>query len=294
MSSIVHVGSRSSPPRGRRGGTPAATRPGHRRRALADAGLLTLCLPRAYGGPGVSPVDDDRRCRGGGARRRRGRLVRGDRVDHVVDGGVPRTRRAPPPSTRAPATATGGVFAPNGRGVRVDDGFTRDRPVAVGEWHAALRLDRRRGDVRRRHAAGLLLPGVGRAVPRHVAQRRAARHRVRSTSRSTGHVVPDAFTVRPGAAAPTVDEPLARFPNFTLLALGIAAVAVGVARRALDELDHRRGRQDAAVLVADAGQQRLRPDRVRPTPRRCGGSARAYLRDEVGAAWDDGGPAVTT
>ena len=96
--------------------------------ALADAGLLTLCLPRAYGGPGVSPVE----------------LI--DAVAEVARGdgaagwcaAIASTTASMaaflPPDAAAtvypsPATATGGVFAPNGRGVRVDDGFS-----VTGRW----------------------------------------------------------------------------------------------------------------------------------------------------------------
>ena len=44
-------------------------------------------------------------------------------------------------------------------------------------------------------------------------------------------------TIQPGVTPPVVDTPLARFPNFTLLAAAVAAVGLGVGRRALDELN---------------------------------------------------------
>ena len=56
-----------------------------------------------------------------------------------------------------PAAVAGGVFAPNGIGTADGDGVPRVRPVAVGEWHAALPVDRRRDELRRRHLPPLLL-----------------------------------------------------------------------------------------------------------------------------------------
>jgi alkylation response protein AidB-like acyl-CoA dehydrogenase len=50
-----------------------------------------------------------------------------------------------------------------------------------------------------------------------------------------GARVPVGRTVMPGVSRPTIDVPLAAFPNFSLLASGVAAVSLGVARRALDE-----------------------------------------------------------
>ncbi len=80
------------------------------------------------------------------------------------------------------------------------------------------------------------------------------------------------------------DRPLWRFPNFTLLALGIGAVALGLARAAIDE------------LVALAGAKRPMGSR-RTLAERAGAqagvaeaeaelrSARAFLRESVEAAW---------
>ena len=84
-----------------------------------------------------------------------------------------------------PTTVTGGAFAPDGS--RRRRGRQRDRhgAVAVGERHPALPVDPRWHHVRRRHVPAVLVPGRGGDVPRHVVQRRPARHGVRSTSRST-------------------------------------------------------------------------------------------------------------
>ncbi len=52
----------------------------------------------------------------------------------------------------------------------------------------------------------------------------------------TGEFAPADRTIQPGVTRPVVRTPLSMFPNFTLLAAGVSAVGLGVARRALDEL----------------------------------------------------------
>ncbi len=88
------------------------------------------------------------------------------------------------------------------------------------------------------------------------------------------------------------DRPLFRFPNFTLLALGIGAVALGLARAAIDEL------VDLAGAKKPTGSKRTLAER----PAAQSGvaeaeaelrAARAFLRDSVLAAWQHalaGGP----
>lgn len=88
------------------------------------------------------------------------------------------------------------------------------------------------------------------------------------------------------------DRPLFRFPNFTLLALGIGSVGLGLGRAAIDELvalaagkrPHGSSRtlaeRPAAQSAVAEAEAELR-------------SARAFLRDAVGTAWASavaGGP----
>ena len=251
--------------------------------ALADAGLLTLCLPSAYGGPGVSPVAIidavAEVARGDGAAGWCAAIA--STTSSMAAFLQPDVAAAVYPS---PATATGGVFAPNGRGVRVDDGFS-----VTGRWQWGSGTQ---------HCAWI----VGGAMCDDGSQRvcffPASDVRFHDTWHSVGlrgtgsldfsvegACVTDEFTVRPGAAAPEVDEPLARFPNFTLLALGIAAVAVGVARRALDELvivAAAKTPQFSSRTLANSGFAQTEFARALASWR----SARAYLREEVGSAWE--------
>ena len=80
------------------------------------------------------------------------------------------------------------------------------------------------------------------------------------------------------------DRPLYRFPNFTLLALGIGMVALGLARAALDEL------VDLAGAKKPTGSKRTLAERpaVQTAVAEAEAevrAARAFLRDSVEAAW---------
>jgi alkylation response protein AidB-like acyl-CoA dehydrogenase len=251
--------------------------------ALADAGLLTLCLPRAYGGPGVSPVAMidavAEVARGDGAAGWCSAIA--STTSSMAAFLRPDVAAAVYPS---PASATGGVFAPNGRGVRVDDGFTVN-----GRWQWGSGTQHCSWIV----GGAMCDDGTQRVCffPASDVQFHDTWHSV--GLRGTGSLdfsvdgahVADVFTVRPGAAAPHVDEPLAHFPNFTLLALGIAAVAVGVARRALDEFVTVAGAktpQFSSRTLANSGFAQSELARAEARWR----AARAYLRDEVGSAWE--------
>jgi alkylation response protein AidB-like acyl-CoA dehydrogenase len=99
-----------------------------------------------------------------------------------------------------------------------------------------------------------------------------------------GARVPDRRTIQPGVSRPTVDAPLARFPNFTLLGTGVAAVGLGVARRSLDELIELAGAktpQFARRTLAESSFTQIEVARAEARLR----SARAFLLDELAAAW---------
>jgi alkylation response protein AidB-like acyl-CoA dehydrogenase len=100
----------------------------------------------------------------------------------------------------------------------------------------------------------------------------------------TDVVVPLSHTVQPGVGKVFVDEPIARFPNFTLLALGIAATGLGVARRALDELIELAGAkkpQFSSRTLSESGFAQTEFARAEARWR----AAHGLLRQEVGAAW---------
>lgn len=100
--------------------------------------------------------------------------------------------------------------------------------------------------------------------------------------------VPEGRWVEIVGQDPVVQAPLYRFPFFGALALGISAVCLGLARRALDEL--------AMLAVDKRYASSTRPMAARPVVQsevaRAEAryrSARALLRETVGAAWDAAG-----
>jgi alkylation response protein AidB-like acyl-CoA dehydrogenase len=91
-------------------------------------------------------------------------------------------------------------------------------------------------------------------------------------------------TIQPGVTSPVVNTGLSKFPNFTLLAAGVAAVGLGVGRRALDELnDIAQGKkpQFSSRTLAQSSFTQIEFARAEATLR----SARAFLLDEVATAW---------
>jgi alkylation response protein AidB-like acyl-CoA dehydrogenase len=251
--------------------------------ALAEAGLMRMFVPADYGGPGADPVT----------------VVEAVAAVSAADGSAGWcTMIATTTSSMAaflapqyaaeiyadPLVVTGGTFAPNGRAEPVEGGH-----VVSGRWQwgsgtthcqwivgGALATD---GTVRMMfapasevelidtwHTAGLRGTGSG-------------------DFRFDGVFVPEGRSVAPFAPCPHVDGPLGRMPTFTLLASGVAAVTLGIARRALDEL--------VALAQAKTPQFSSRTLAVSPlaqldVARAEGalGGARSYLVDELGRTWE--------
>lgn len=80
------------------------------------------------------------------------------------------------------------------------------------------------------------------------------------------------------------DRPLYRFPNFTLLALGIGAVALGLARAAIDELVALAGAKRPTGSQRSLAERPLAQASVAEAEAEVR-AARAFLRDAVEAAW---------
>ncbi len=133
-----------------------------------------------------------------------------------------------------PLAAYGGAFAPNGKGRAADGGWVVD-----GRWmwgsgteHCAWingGVITERGEMRLMffereqvqfldtwHASGLR--GTG-----------STDYQVREA------YVPEGREILVGKVWAQVDSPVSRFPNFNLLAAGLGAVCLGIARRAIDE-----------------------------------------------------------
>ncbi len=264
--------------------------------AMAEAGLFRLLVPRALGGlesePAVMVDALAEIARGDGAA---GWCAMIASTTAVLSGWLPENE------ARAifadPASVTGGVFHPRGRAIACDGGFR-----VSGRWTFASGCE---------HCTWLLGGALVFDAPD------AARPRLRpdgvpdarlfffpagdvrihdtwSTSgmRGTGShdiEVNDLF-VPAGRAAWPADpalrrEALYRFPVFGLLALGIAGVALGIARGAIDDVAAL-----ACEKVPTGGRRRLaersaiQADVARAEAAVAG--ARAHVHDAIGSAWE--------
>lgn len=255
--------------------------------ALTDAGLMRLCVPAAYGGPEADPVT----------------LVKVIEAVAHADGaagwctmiGSTTSSMAAylePDTARTiygdPAVVTGGVFAPNGTGTRETDAGRGDGIRVDGRWqwgsgtqHCQYVL----GGVRCDDGTFRLCFAEAGEVTFHDTWYTSGMRGSGSVDFSFDGVwVPDARTMQPGVTPPFVDTPLAGFPNFTLLGAGVAAVGLGIARRALDELIDLAGAkkpQFSKRTLADSPYTQIEVARAEAALR----SARAFLLDELASAW---------
>jgi alkylation response protein AidB-like acyl-CoA dehydrogenase len=202
--------------------------------ALVEAGLMRLCVPEKYGGPAVDPMT----------------MVAAVETVARADGAagwcaaiasttssmaaflpVPVAERIYLP----PGSVTGGVFAPNGSGVAVDGGY---RVTGRWQWGSGTQhCQWITGGVRCDDDTFRLCFIPAEDVEFHDTWYTSGLRGTGSLDFSVSDVfVPLDYTFEPGRTRPVVDTPLAAFPNFALLASGIAAVALGIGRRAIDEL----------------------------------------------------------
>lgn len=176
-----------------------------------------------------------------------------------VDGGLRVTGRWAWGSGTSHCTTIGGgvrLVGPDGRPAPREDGlafpyvfFDRDDVQLLDTWHAAG------------------LEGTG----------------------STDYAVTDAFVpegrwVELGVTRPVVASPLSQFPLFGLLALGVASVTVGIARRALAEtvaLATAKRPQGSGKVLAERQTTQLDVARAEAAVR----SSWALVEDVVGDAW---------
>jgi alkylation response protein AidB-like acyl-CoA dehydrogenase len=212
---------------------------------LARAGLFRMLVPRALGGGEVSPATMIRAIEA---------IARGDGAAGwcVMVGATSGLMSAFLDEDTArevygdPEVVTSGVFAPMGRATDEGDGYrvAGHWSFASGVEHAAYRM----GGVLVMGPGGPQLSASGDPVIRHLIFR-AEDTRVADTWNTSGlrgtgshdMIVDGVFVPRRRSASLGVDRPrhpgvLYRFPIFGLLALGIAAVALGIARESISAL----------------------------------------------------------
>jgi alkylation response protein AidB-like acyl-CoA dehydrogenase len=199
--------------------------------ALRDAGLFRLCVPKALDGLAAHPGD----------------MVRCIEAVSAGDGsagwclmvgataGSVAHWLAPEVAQRvfgSPGAIAAGVFAPRGEARRADGGIRLSGrwPWGSGCQHSTV-----------------LMGGVSVRGVHHMAILPASDVQILDTWRAAGlrgtgshdMVVEDRFVpdarLAPVLGPPVATSNLARFPFFSLLAVGVAAVALGIARNALEE-----------------------------------------------------------
>ncbi|MDB0005894.1 hypothetical protein N9E02_01500 [Ilumatobacteraceae bacterium] len=201
--------------------------------ALDAGGLLRLCLPREFGGPGITPMD----------------VVAAISAVSRIDGAagwcsmISSTTCALAgflPDEVAMATfgsgrAFGGVFVPNGRFEAVGN-----ETLLTGRWQWGSGLH---------HCDYIVAGAVGVEGERRTFVLPAGAVMIEDTwhtvgMRGSGSVdfavnrlpVDIAHSVAQVRPEVVTTDPISRFPNFALLASSVAAVAAGIAEHAFDEV----------------------------------------------------------
>jgi alkylation response protein AidB-like acyl-CoA dehydrogenase len=249
--------------------------------ALRDAQLLRMCVPAVYGGPEADPVT----------------MARAIEAVSIADGAVGWVTMIASTTSSLSLflcrewaekiyadrrTVSCGVVAPNGTATPVEGGWLVD-----GRWMWGS------GAHHCQWITGGVMAGGGE---HHLMFFEAADVTIHDTWHTSGlrgtgsndfsvcqAFVPAGRTVRLGRPSDS-DWPLAAFPTFTLLAIGVAAVTLGIARRAIDEfveLAVEKRPQFSQRTIAQMGTPQSELARAEAAVR----AARAFLLDEVDAAW---------
>jgi alkylation response protein AidB-like acyl-CoA dehydrogenase len=255
--------------------------------AFAEARMFDMCVPRALGGPEVHPAE----------------LLDAVEILAAADGSAgwcamiaatTSVLAAYLPEAEARAvwgargTATGGAFAPRGIATAAPGGWRVSGrwPFASGCQHCAWLV------------GGVLVPGAeSRPELRHVLFPTGDAEIVDTWDvaglRGTGShdiavadvFVPAARTVSLLRGRPVHGGALYAFPVFGLLALGGAAVATGIARRAVDELVALAATKTATLQHRRLAERPVVQAKVAEAEAVVG-AARAFLREAVARAWD--------
>lgn len=271
---------------------------------LLDAGLLSMCLPGVLGGREAEPREMalalEQLARGDGASAWCAMIAS---TSSLLGAFLPAAEAAR--IYAGGRAVTGGVFAPRGHAQRREDGF-----LVSGRWsfvsgvgHCAWVMG---GCVVHDGEQPELLPGGGPDV-RLMLMPIESVEVIDTWSvvglRGTGsHDIAAADLLVPAERAvslfsdrPLYPGPLYAFPLFGLLALGIAAVALGIARGAIEDLVELAGGKppsgSAKPLAARATVQ-AQVARAEAALR----AARALLLEEAAASWAaaaSGGPIDT-
>ncbi len=263
-------------------------------RKLAEAGLFRVAIPRVYGGSELHPIDCVRVieevARADGSA---GWCLMIGAVTAILAGFLPEAAAREIYGSN-PCVISGGAVAPTGKATAVAGGYRVSGRWQWGSgtqncnWIAGGSLVIDGQNVRR--------AGSGEAEIR-LMMFSAAQTEILDTWYSSGlrgtgshdFVVKDAFVpddraIALGLTPPVVDAPLYRFPLFGTLAMGLSGVALGIARRAIDELIALAASKKPTWERQTLAQSpRIQADVARAEAALR--SARAFLFDAIDAAW---------
>ena len=250
--------------------------------ALADAGLFRLCVPAAAGGLEAHPgtlVAAVRALAAGDAAA--GWCVAIAATSGLVAGYLP--EEAARAIYADPATMVAGVFAPKGRATPEPGGYRVSGrwPFASGCEHADWLMG---GCVVDGGMRLMLAPAEAFTIHDtwHVMGLRATgSHDIELD----GVHIPAERTASVLGDPPLQPGPLYAFPLFGLLALAIAAVSLGIARGALDDLIALAGGKvptGGKRTLAERGTVQAEVARAEAAVRAAG----ALLDEAIGAAWE--------
>ena len=262
-------------------------------RRFAEAGLYRMCVPEAYGGLELPPADTMRTIEAVAQ-------ADGSCAWCVFIGATSGSVLAllEPAAAREifhrPDVLLGGVFAPQGRAVATEGGFRVSGRWAWGsgtqnaDWVMGGCQLVRDGEVER---------AKGGAPRSRMMIAPAAEIEFFDTwhasglcgTGSTDFAMNELFVPERRVAGLGSDRPLARplyaFPQFGLLAMGIAAVSMGLARAAIDELV---GLAGAKTPQGSSRQLAMRPGAQSDVAKAEAllRSSRAFTYDVIGRAWE--------
>ena len=258
--------------------------------AMAKAGIYRMFVPQSLGGSETSPLVSSQVFE---------TLAQGDAacgwVAFIAATSGSSLARIETSAAKqmfaSPQTMLAGVFAPNGRAVKSGEDY-----ILNGQWQWGSGTQN----------ADWVLAGSMVIDPEQPADAKPRAHmclvpkdaiEFLDTWHSTGlrgtgstdfkltdHRVPSAHIV--GLEVRKMpDTPLFQFPNFTLLALGIGAVSMGIARAALNEfvdLAQQKKRISSSSTIAERSHTQMQIATAEAKLR----SARAFYYDSVEQAWE--------
>ena len=250
--------------------------------ALEATDLLRMCVPAEYGGPEVDPVTYVGVIEA---------LATADAASgwcaNISSTTSSMSWYLAPDFARdvfGSPLSTGGAFAPSGKGVAVDGGW---RVTGRWSWGSGTQHSRwiSGGTNCDNGEFHLMFFPRDEMIDLDTWFSMGLRGTGSTDFAFENAFVPSGRSVQPLRSKAVPDCALAHFPNFSLLAAGVASTTLGIARRAIEELTALASQKTplfARSALAEHPPAQLALARAEALL----SSARAFLVDEVATAWD--------